>query len=97
MNTFKQAAILILKKAGKPLHYSEITRLALESGLLETEGATQESTMNAQIVVDINHKKNGSDFIRVSPGTFALNSNKKEIKQTKKIIEVEKEEEEKDK
>ena len=48
MNTFKQSAIEILKKAKTPLHYTEITRLALESGLLETEGATPEASMNAQ-------------------------------------------------
>lgn len=95
MNTFKQSAIEILKKSKEPLHYSEITRLALESGLLETEGATPEATMNAQIVVDIKHKGQGSDFIRTAPGTFALNPNKKQIKETPKIKEAEKEEEEK--
>jgi len=34
MNTFKQAAIKILKKSGKPLHFQEITKLALEEGIL---------------------------------------------------------------
>jgi len=95
MNTFKQSAIEILKKAGEPLHYIKITKLALESGILETEGATPEATMNAQIVMDIKNKSGGSDFIKTAPGTFALNPNKKEIKQTPKIIEAEKEEEEK--
>ncbi len=95
MNTFKQSAIEILKKAKKPLHYTEITRLALESGLLETEGATPEATMNAQIVVDIKNKGAGSDFVRTAPGTFVLNPNKKEIKETPKIREAEKAEEEK--
>lgn len=95
MNTFKQSAIKILKKAGKPLGYKEITRLALESGLLETEGATPELSMNAQIAVDIKYKGRGSDFIRTAPGTFAINPNKKEIKQTPKIIEAVEEEEKK--
>jgi hypothetical protein len=95
MNTFKQSAIAILKKAKKPLHYSEITRLALESGILETEGATPEATMNAQIVVDIKHKGEGSDFVRIAPGTYTLNSNKKVIKETPKIRDAEKAEEEK--
>jgi len=95
MNTFKQSAIEVLKKANTPLHYTEITRLALESGILETEGATPESSMNAQITVDIKNKGEGSDFIKTAPGTFSLNPNKKEIKQTPKIIEAEKEEEEK--
>ncbi len=48
MNTFKSSAIQILRKASKPLHASEITRLAPESGLLITEGSTPEATMNAQ-------------------------------------------------
>ncbi len=95
MNTFKQSAIEILKKVKKPLHYKEITRLALESGILETVGTTPESSMNAQITVDIKHKGEGSDFMRTAPGTFTLNPNKKEIKETHKIIEAEKEEEEK--
>ncbi|MBU0998683.1 winged helix-turn-helix domain-containing protein, partial [Patescibacteria group bacterium] len=68
MNTFKQSAIEILKKAGTPLHYTEITRLALEAGILETEGATPDATMSAQIIVDINNKGDGSDFIKTSPG-----------------------------
>ena len=95
MNTFKQSAVEILKKTKKPLHYTEITRLALESGILETEGATPEATMNAQIVVDIKNKGDGSDFVRTAPGIFALNPNKKEIKETPKIREAEKAEEEK--
>lgn len=95
MNTFKQSAIEILKKAKTPLHYTEITRLALESGILETEGANPEKTMAAVIYVDIKTKNKGSDFIKTAPETFALNPNKKEIKETPKIIEAEKEEEEK--
>src|SRR3989338_1371058 len=95
MNTFKQSAIEVLKKAKEPLHYNEITKQALESGILETEGANPERTMNAVITVDINTKAEGSDFVRIDRGVFAINSNKKEIKQTSKIIEAEKEEEEK--
>lgn len=95
MNTFKQSAIEILKKAKTPLHYNEITKQALESGILETEGENPERTMNAVITVDINSRAEGSDFIRTDRGIFALNTNKKEIKQTQKIIEAEKEEEEK--
>lgn len=95
MNTFKQSAIEILKKAKRPLHYTEITRLALESGILETEGARPENTMNAQIVVDIKNKGVGSDFIKTAPGTYALNPSKKEVIITPKMLEAEKEEEEK--
>lgn len=95
MNTFKQAANEILKKSKTPLHYIEITRRALETGILETEGETPEATMNAQILVDIKNKNKGSDFIKVSPGIFALNPNKKVIKDTFEIREAEKVQEEK--
>lgn len=95
MNTFKQAAIEVLKKSATPLNATEITRLALESGVLETEGATPELSMGAQLAVDIKNKGKGSAFIRTSPGFFALNPDVKEIKETPKIIEEEKAEEEK--
>lgn len=94
MNTFKQAAIKILKKTKNPLHYSEITRLALEKGILETSGETPELTMNALISSDIKHKKQASDFIRVKPGIFTLNKDKKIIEFSPKLIEREKAEEE---
>jgi len=95
MNTFKQSALEILRKEKKPLHFRDITRLALEAGILETEGATPEATMNAQIIMDIKHKGKASDFIKTAPSTYGLNLNKKEKKPDKKIEEKEKKEEEK--
>ena len=95
MNKFKTSAINILKKEKKSLHYKDITRLALEAGVLETEGATPENSMNAQIIMDIKNKKDASDFIKTAPSTYALNPNKKIVKQSRRIEEKEKEEEEK--
>ncbi len=85
MNKFKTSAITILTETNKPLHYREITRLALENGILETEGATPDASMNAQIVMDI--KKNGekSDFIKTAPSTYFLNK-------TKPVVSIEPEE-----
>lgn len=74
MASFKLAATRILRKAGKPLHYQDITERALEQNLIETSGSTPEATMNAQISVDIKTKKGKSPFIRVKPGYFSLNS-----------------------
>jgi len=75
MNTFKGIAYQILKEAGKPLHSKEITKIALERGWLKTAGRTPEATMNAQIVVDINSRKDASRFIKTAPSTFGLNPN----------------------
>ena len=95
MNKFKASAIEILKREKKPLHYKDITRLALETGILETEGTTPEKSMNSQIIMDIKNKKEASDFIKTAPSTYNLNPNKKEPSQNQKIEEKEKEEEEK--
>jgi len=95
MNKFKTSAIEILKREKKPLHYKDITRLALEAGILETEGATPEKSMNSQIIMDIKDKKESSDFIKTAPSIYSLNLNKKEPKKDIKIEEKEKEEEEK--
>lgn len=74
MNSFKDIAYQILKETGKPLHSKEITKIALERGWLKTAGKTPEATMNAQLVVDINSKKEKSHFIKTAPSTFGLNS-----------------------
>lgn len=75
MNTFKDIAYQILQEEGKPLHSSEITKIALSKGWLKTAGKTPESTMNAQLVVDINKLGERSRFIKTAPSTFANNPN----------------------
>lgn len=97
MNKFRIAAIEILKEAKKPLHYKEITRLALNKGILETEGATPDASMNAQIITDIKQKGESSDFIKADKATYTLNPNKKAIEPSKqkKVLEEEEIEEEK--
>lgn len=87
MNSFKDIAYEILKEVGKPLHSKEITRRALERGWLKTAGKTPEATMNAQLIVDINTKKEKSRFIKTFPSTFGLNSEyilSKKVHETKK-------------
>ncbi len=73
MNSFKDIAYQILKETGKPLHSKEITKMALDRGWLKTAGKTPEATMNAQLIVDINSKKEKSQFIKTDPSVFGLN------------------------
>ena len=73
MNSFKDIAYQILKEAGKPLHSKAITKTALDRGWLKTAGKTPEATMNAQLIVDINAKKEKSRFIKTAPSIFGLN------------------------
>jgi restriction system protein len=49
---FKDAAYEILKRAGKPLHYNEITNQALAAGLLDTAGVTPHATMGSRLYTD---------------------------------------------
>lgn len=72
MKSFKDIACQILKEAGKPLHYREITDLATKKGLLKTEGKTPWATMNAQLAVDIKNKGRTSEFVRSDPGYYSL-------------------------
>ncbi len=94
MNKFRNSAIEILKRARKPLHSREITQLALERGILETEGATPENSMNTQIILDIRSKGEKSDFVKVGPSTYILNPKRGGKKEEQKIKEKEEVEEE---
>ena len=68
---FKDAAYEILKQAGKPLHYNEITERALATNLLETAGQTPHATMGALLYTDT--LKSNSRFRRGDEkGTFTL-------------------------
>jgi len=91
MNKFINAAIEIFANVKKPLHYKDITKLALDKGILETDGATPESSMNSQIITQIKKKGAASDFIKTAPSTYSLNAAKKSIapEKIKKIIEEE--------
>jgi restriction system protein len=72
--TFLEAAKSVLAHAEQPLHYREITTRALAEGLVETEGTTPWETLNSRVSVDIQKHGEGSLFIRVRPGVFALRS-----------------------
>ncbi len=62
MNKFLVSAKQILSEVKKPLHYKEITKMALDKGILETDGATPDASMNAQLVVDISAFVGGPSF-----------------------------------
>jgi len=83
MNSFKDIAYQILKENGRPLHSKEITKIAIGRGWLKTVGKTPEATMNAQLIVDINSKKEKSRFMKVAPSTFSINTSFKEVTKEK--------------
>jgi hypothetical protein len=88
MKGFKLAAFEILKEAKTPMHYKEITKKAIEKGLIATDGDSPDHTMISQLSTEIKNKKVRSDFIRTAPGIFALNPNKIEEEIVKPIKEL---------
>jgi hypothetical protein len=64
-----EAARLVLLQAGEPMHYSDITRTALETGLVRLSGKTPAATMSAYLATAA---KEGDTFVRVGPGRFDL-------------------------
>jgi len=70
--TFTEAAAEVLRIAGKPLHYKEITELAIEKNLLSHVGKSPEVTMGARLAALLKKEDKENPIIRVKPGVFAL-------------------------
>ncbi len=73
--TFLQAAIEVLRQAERPLSVAEITRTALEAGLIDTMGQTPRQTMAAVIITSLRRERDGiemSPFKRVERGRYTL-------------------------
>jgi hypothetical protein len=70
----RQATDVVLLQAGKPLHYREITRIALENGLVRVKKGKRkpdpEATMKS--VRSYLCAEEGEKFVRVAPGIFNL-------------------------
>lgn len=73
--TFIEAAKKVLQEAGKPLHYREITKIALENGYITTRGKTPEATMIANFTLHIRKMGPSSEFKQVGKGIYALSQN----------------------
>ena len=69
--TFLEAALDILKREGRPLHFKELTERAMTKKLLTFVGRTPEVTMQTQLTAAVK-KAPGSPFVRVKPGVFGL-------------------------
>src|ERR1700730_8833017 len=70
--TFIEAAAEVLRHAGKPLHYKEITELAIARNLLSHVGKTPEVTMSHRLTSAIKKDDKDIPIVKVKPGIFAL-------------------------
>jgi hypothetical protein len=69
--TFLEAALNILSREGRPLHFKELTERAMTKKILTFVGRTPEVTMQTQLTAAIK-KAPGNPFVRVKPGVFGL-------------------------
>lgn len=70
--TFIEAAAEVLRIAGKPMHYKEITKLAIAKNLLSHVGKTPEVTMSHRLTSAIKKDDKEIPIVKVKPGVFAL-------------------------
>lgn len=70
--TFTEAAAAVLRLVGKPLHYKEITDVAIERSLLSHVGKSPEVTMGARLAAQVKKTDKSNPLKRVKPGVFAL-------------------------
>lgn len=75
--SFIDAAEKVLEQFGKkqPMHYRDITKIALKQGWLDTEGKTPDATMGAQIYTAIKRAQRRGDqprFNQHGRGVFGL-------------------------
>ena len=69
--TFAEAAIEVLYRAERPLHYKKITEAAIQEELLSHVGRTPAETMEDRLKKEA-QKKNGAPVENVRPGVFKL-------------------------
>mmetsp|Transcript_18543 Transcript_18543/g.51939 ORF Transcript_18543/g.51939 Transcript_18543/m.51939 type:complete len:662 (+) Transcript_18543:273-2258(+) len=69
---FKSAAVAVLRLERKLMSTGDITRVALERGLIKCQGKTPEATMASALYTDVKRKERKSIFTRPQEGLFGL-------------------------
>src|SRR6266404_98547 len=70
--TFTEAAVEVLRRAGKPLHFKEIAEAALKDNLLSHVGQDPELTMGQRLAAMAKREEDRKVVAIAPEGTFAL-------------------------
>ena len=70
--TFLEAAIAILQREGRPLHFKKLTEIALQDNLLTVVGRTPEVTMQQRLNEALKKEDPSLVLTREKPGVFGL-------------------------
>jgi HB1/ASXL restriction endonuclease-like protein with HTH domain len=68
---FKVAAREVLREVEHPLHYTDITEIALEAGYLKSTGRKPQNTVRTRLSVDVRDNP-GPPFVQSTPGVHGL-------------------------
>jgi ribonuclease E len=70
--TFTEAAVEVLKREGKPLHFRKISEIAIRENLLDHVGKIPEDTMADQLAAHCKLPRPDRAIVVIQHGTFAL-------------------------
>ncbi|HUK67044.1 MAG TPA: HTH domain-containing protein [Anaeromyxobacteraceae bacterium] len=70
--TFTEAAIEVLRREGKPLHFKKIAEIAIRESLLDHVGKIPEEVMGGQLATHCKLPHTDRKVVVVQTGTFAL-------------------------
>src|SRR5574342_1120968 len=70
--TFTEAAVEVLRREGKPLHFKKIAEIAIRENLLDHVGKVPEETMGGQLAAHCRLPRLERRLMAVQPATFAL-------------------------
>jgi len=70
--SYREAALVILRKERRPMTAKEIISAATAQGLLESGGRTPDASLAGRIYTDIQRNGKNSLFIQVGPRKYAL-------------------------
>ena len=82
----QDAAVEILKGAGKPLHAKEIAERIIAAGLWQSAGKTPDATVSARLYSGIKSNGEKSAFVKVGPQTVALRNSFGTLKNSGKSV-----------
>ncbi len=70
--TFTEAAVEVLRREGKPLHFKKIAEIAVRDSLLDHVGKIPEEVMGGQLATHCRLPHTDRKVVVVQAGTFAL-------------------------
>lgn len=70
--TFLEAAVVVLEREGRPMHYRDIARRAIELDLLSHIGKTPDQAMQTRLSSALRRDPKGSRIVRKGPGVYQL-------------------------